>query len=268
MEKFFERLLFKRPILRDFAFISFLIFAGIVYLLALDDLLKSGSQIDNFVDLILSAIIASLFVYLAILPFLFLRRFLGKRRVNQSLEIKKVVKSSISDKPEIELPKDAILTRDENNPTKVSLSRLNKLAIGIGIAALISTIGIFFVNSNSSEPTYEPQATSSLPDFTWIPDGFNRSVYDDIAYKWMTSNQVNSSDKCYGDYCWGIYIVTRDGCSNGLYAEFTYENRQGVQLGYSNDSVGSVSEGTTAQLMFNIFNSNVHTGKISEISCY
>jgi hypothetical protein len=163
-----------------------------------------------------------------------------------------------------------------NEPSK-RFTRVNNIIIGFGILLVIAVIvgvatGFNTVNKAKPNDAVNPAQQTSTPTPTvennsWIPNGYI-NLKDGFAIKWMTPAQDNASSECTGDHCWGAYLVSRDGCPSSLYVEFNYFNSQDVQLGYTNDSVGSVAPGTKVQVMFNTYESSARTGQISKISCY
>ena len=149
--------------------------------------------------------------------------------------------------------------------------------IGIGFLAFIllsSIIGLAGGESSSdlsseetNQTTTEPTSEPTVDEAPWYPADYTE-VQDGIAFKWFTRSQNNASDACTGDSCWGAYLIARDGCSSSLYAEITISDGQDVQIGYTNDSVGSVAPGTKVRLMFNSYEDSAQTARLAKISCY
>lgn len=146
--------------------------------------------------------------------------------------------------------------------------------IGIGFAAFfVLTIILGAIGSGSSDSSSSSSGTTVAADeevvdtAPWFPEGYTE-VQDGIAFKWMTVAEDNASDACTGDHCWGAYVISRDGCPDSLYAEITISDRQDVQIGYTNDSVGSVEPGKKVRLMFNSYEASASTANLSKVSCY
>lgn len=109
----------------------------------------------------------------------------------------------------------------------------------------------------------EPRATTGVTSWD-IPAGFERAVADpDIAYRWM------ENPTCLLDSCWGLEVVAREGCPGGLYIELTTLTPDGTVVGFTNDSVGSVSYGGKARMVFDNVDRDQGATKarVDEISC-
>ena len=74
---------------------------------------------------------------------------------------------------------------------------------------------------------------------------------DDLSYKWIPNNRCGYSS----GRCWGIRVMSKNGCPNGLYAEVNIVNGNEV-VDYANDSLGSLSPGYVAKLDFFTFREN------------
>ena len=104
-------------------------------------------------------------------------------------------------------------------------------------------------------------------DTSWIPEGYNAYISDDnIAWKW--ADAVGGGYDCeYGDACWALLVITRDGCPNGMYAELAIFDRNDIQIDYTNDLTTYVSPKQKVRLGFDTFNDNARTASIAEINC-
>jgi hypothetical protein len=104
-------------------------------------------------------------------------------------------------------------------------------------------------------------------DTSWIPSDFNSySGNDNIAWKW--ADAVGGGYDCeYGDSCWALLVITRDGCPNGMYAELAIFDRNDIQIDYANDLTTYVSPKQKVRLGFDTFNDNARTASVAEINC-
>lgn len=160
-------------------------------------------------------------------------------------------------------------------PAKKKMGLAKKIGIGfVGFIVFCFILGFLggSTSSDTSSTASSGSTTTASSDTTvdespWYPTGYSE-VQDGIAWKWMTVAEDNASDACTGDHCWGAYVIARDGCPSSLYAEITLLDGQDVQLGYTNDTVGSVSPGTKARLMFNTYESSAKQAQLAKVSCY
>lgn len=98
----------------------------------------------------------------------------------------------------------------------------------------------------------------------WYPKGY--SQYDSTtAVKWLKGSQF----KCdyYDSTCWGLGVISSEGCPSGLYVAINIEDSSGSVVDWSNDTVPSLAPGKSAKLVFNTFGS-ASTASISEVKCY
>jgi hypothetical protein len=106
-------------------------------------------------------------------------------------------------------------------------------------------------------------ATAPNEASTWPPRGYTH-IGDNVAFAWIRNNGCG-----YGTgECWGIHVVTRDGCPNGLYAEANIVNGSEV-VDYTNDTLGSLSPGQVAKLDFHTFRENPSLdAELTKLDCY
>lgn len=98
----------------------------------------------------------------------------------------------------------------------------------------------------------------------WYPKGY--SAYSgDIAWRWLEGKEYRCS---YGDNCWGISIIAKNGCPTSVYAKITILNGNGANIGYTNDLTSGLSSGQEARLVFEDFTPGAASARLSEISCY
>jgi len=135
----------------------------------------------------------------------------------------------------------------------------------LGVVLILLLIGQFTGgknsdNSNSSVGTKTSDSTGSAA--SWVPNDFD-SWDSEVAYKWVDNPTCNSYSVCAA-----IQVVSKRDCPNNLYAELILQDKNYVQYSYTNDSQGSLSEGSIAELTFN-FESDPRFAhfKLSKISC-
>lgn len=98
----------------------------------------------------------------------------------------------------------------------------------------------------------------------WYPKDFS-TYSEEIAYRWLNPSEFNCS---YGDRCWGMLIIAKNGCPSSLYAEITILDSGGSNIGFTNDTTSGLSSGQQAKLIFEDFTPGANTARLSEISCY
>jgi hypothetical protein len=114
-----------------------------------------------------------------------------------------------------------------------------------------------FSSSDSSN------STSGAISTNWIPKDFE-SWNSDIAYKWVENPTCEQDSVCAA-----IQVVANRDCLNNLYGELLLQDKNLVQYDYTNDSQGSLTRGSTAELTFNFpADARFAHFKISKISCH
>ena len=138
------------------------------------------------------------------------------------------------------------------------------------IAIIFVAIVGAFVNSQSDEKTdiksNNVQQTQVIVDDAWIPANFDSWYEDkDVAYRWLEGNEFDCG---YGDACWGMMIISKKGCPNSLYAELSILDKNGVQIGYTNDSLSSALPLQKSKMIFRTYEDDAETARITKIRCY
>jgi hypothetical protein len=74
--------------------------------------------------------------------------------------------------------------------------------------------------------------------------------------------------RCDYGSCFGITVTPlSQSCPNGLYAEINLINADGVVVDYSNDLVGSLGQGQTAELTFQVSDDATKKAQLTKIDC-
>lgn len=124
--------------------------------------------------------------------------------------------------------------------------------------------GFFGSSTGSGAPEYSraPAAPAWQP-----PAGFALAPGDpSVALRWMERSEFDCTYS--SGSCWGIEAVAHDGCSSNLYIELSLQDASGTAIGMTNDTVGSVSPGQRAKLVFDTFEGAATKARISDVSCY
>ncbi len=100
----------------------------------------------------------------------------------------------------------------------------------------------------------------------WYSEGFE-AFNSEIAIRYLSTNEY-SCDFSFGN-CASIDVITKFGCSDGLYAESNLMNNAGVVVDWSNDTLPYLAPNQIANLKF-AYGISVSGGKfeVTEINCY
>jgi hypothetical protein len=120
--------------------------------------------------------------------------------------------------------------------------------------------------TSSSSGTSSSTGSTEVYDDSWIPTDFSGYPEDDnVAWRWATRSETKCTYS--SGSCWAVMVITRDGCTSGIYAEISIFDRAGVQIDYTNDSTSRVLPNTKVKLTFDTLNDEADKAQISEISC-
>ena len=130
----------------------------------------------------------------------------------------------------------------------------------------------YWCPSNPKIPAFSSEcgndsANSAAPtDTSWLPSNFDVwSADPNVAWRWLKANEYACE---YGDGCWGMMLIAKSGCPSGLYVELSLLDKNDVQVGYTNETVGSALPMQKTRMIFNSFEESAESGRISKISCY
>ena len=149
------------------------------------------------------------------------------------------------------------------------LKNQKRFKIGGGIFGLLVVLSVIGSFTNSSNTSYiAPVATTPSVDTSWITGDF--VAWEDGSNLAYSTDSVSESECGYGA-CLGITVASKNGCPNSLYAEIELLDKNDVKIGYSNDSIGSLSPASKAKMVFHIQDSELMQSKmwnVTKISCY
>jgi hypothetical protein len=137
----------------------------------------------------------------------------------------------------------------------------------VAIAVLVFCIWAYSSGStttNNSATSTSPETEENLTN--WITSGFN-SWSDDpnVSWRWLENEEYECD---YDRACIGIMVIARSGCDSSLYAEVSILDKSKVQIGYTNDTLSSALPMEESKLIFNTYEENADTFRLSKISCY
>ncbi len=139
--------------------------------------------------------------------------------------------------------------------------------IFVGFAILFIFIWAYNIGSTSSNNSMSSPSPATNEDLTnWIPSGFNSWPDDsNVSWRWLEDKEY----KCdRGNACSGVMIIAKDGCKNSLYAEVSLIDKNGVQIGYTNDTLSSALSMQENKMIFSSYEKEASEVRLAKISCY
>ena len=160
-------------------------------------------------------------------------------------------------------------SRNEEDIIREYKSRKKEKRRNILVGIVILFICIWAYNSGSTTPNNSATSPYSAieEDLTnWIPSGFNSWPDDpNVSWRWLDDKEYRCDR---GDACSGVMIVAKDGCKNSLYAEISLLDKNGVQIGYTNDTLSSALSMQENKMIFNTYEKGASEVRLAKISCY
>jgi hypothetical protein len=145
-------------------------------------------------------------------------------------------------------------------------STLTVLVIAVILIGIISSQSGSQDDWNSKKEEISSNIQESTAEDSWIPTGYSLwSKNPPIAIKVLSPN---SYDCGYYDRCFGIMIISKDGCPNNLYGEVQLLNKSGVQIGYTNEVLSSSLPLQKSKMIFGTYERDTYQFQVSKISCY
>lgn len=129
----------------------------------------------------------------------------------------------------------------------------------IGIGALMQIGG-----EAPKKPSPAQQSESEEDKNAWIPSGF-QAWNSIIAWRWGSQGE---GPGCIGEQtCFRVEVVPRLGCGS-LYVSATLLDKDGQNIGYTNDATQGVRAGEVAIMTLGTYEKAMDSMRIAEINCY
>jgi len=151
----------------------------------------------------------------------------------------------------------------------------NSLIIVSIVSIVLVYLTYYFLGGGSSNlnsiSSVNGSTNQTSTDTSWIPGGY--SAWEDgsnLAYA-DAPDHTGSQAQCGYKFCFGIYVVSKNGCKNSLYGEIDLIDKTATKIGFSNANLGSLSPGTKGLLIFSVTGGELEqmvTWFVSKISCY
>lgn len=168
------------------------------------------------------------------------------------------------------------LTPESNSGQTVSKRSLI-IALSVVLTLIVVGVGGYTIHSNNVKAEKEAiraelalkayqeelEAERIRNDVTWVPDGYYAWDEDkSVAWKWINGADVDCSDCTY----WTVEVVSKNGCSDGLYGEINIEKND-VVVGYANDTLNYLGPLQTGRLTFIEYPYDNLQGSVTELNC-
>jgi len=151
------------------------------------------------------------------------------------------------------------------------------IALVVVLSLLVVGVGGYTIHSNNVKAEKEAiraelaliayqeelEAERIRNDVTWVPDGYYAWPDDkSIAYKWIS----NAGNDCYSCRYWTMEVVSKYGCSDGVYGEMNIE-KNGVVVGFTNDTINYLGPFQAGRLSFETYIEGSITADPTELKC-
>ena len=151
------------------------------------------------------------------------------------------------------------------------------IALVVVLSLLVVGVGGYTIHSNNVKAEKEAiraelalkayqeelEAERIRNDVTWVPSGYFAWTDDkSVAYKWIS----NAGNDCYDCRYWTLEVISKYGCSDGLYGEMNIE-KNGVVVSYANDTINYLGAFQAGRLSFEHYGEGSHTGELTKLNC-
>ena len=151
------------------------------------------------------------------------------------------------------------------------------IALSVVLTLIVVGVGGYTIHSNNVKAEKEAiraelalkayqeelEAERIRNDVTWVPDGYYAWTDDkSVAYKWIEG----AGNDCYDCRYWTLEVISKYGCSDGLYGEMNIE-KNGIVVSYSNDTLNYLGPYQAGRLSFETYIDGSITGDLTELNC-
>lgn len=129
----------------------------------------------------------------------------------------------------------------------------------------IAFAGLAMAGCGSASVATPTSTTTAATAPNWPPAGMNAGA-DGVAWEWTAHDEFKC--KSYQDGCYGITVVSRDGCPSGVYIELAIMS-DGVAVGKANEITAGLAPGGKAQAVLSPPGGapSTATGKLTKLNC-
>jgi hypothetical protein len=151
------------------------------------------------------------------------------------------------------------------------------IVLAVVLSLLVVGVGGYTIHSNNVKAEKEAiraelalkayqeeqEAERIRNDVTWVPDGYYAWAEDkSIAWKWIKGADFD----CYDCTYWTVEVISKYGCSDGVYGEINLE-RNGVVVGYANDTLNYLGPFQAGRMTFVEYPYSSLNGDLTELNC-
>ena len=103
----------------------------------------------------------------------------------------------------------------------------------------------------------------------WVPDGYDISFQGTQVIEGFAQKFLKSGFQCASgsEGCWGVSVIAKEGCPNGIFGYMFYTDSSGDQLPEVMETTGRAQAMQKMTLVFNIYNTGVKSGRIWKVGC-
>jgi hypothetical protein len=167
-----------------------------------------------------------------------------------------------------EMPENEMAPSPKKSPSKFIWIILIFIIVGIvasvaGKGSSSNTANTAF--SGSSNVTANQSDTPTpVPTAKWYPNAYHE-FSDGIAWRWATNSETTC--RYSTGSCWSVMVISRDGCTSGIYAELAILDSAKVQIDFTNDTSTNVPPMQKVKLTFDTFNDAAKSARLSTLNC-
>lgn len=120
------------------------------------------------------------------------------------------------------------------------------------------------------EQSPEAQEQKEAEAKEWVPDGYNVSYQGTQVIEGFANKFLDSGYQCASGStgCFGVSVISRDGCPSGIFGYMFYTDSSGNQLPEVMETTGRAQAMQPMTLVFNVYDNDIENGRIWKVGCY
>jgi hypothetical protein len=121
----------------------------------------------------------------------------------------------------------------------------------------------------ASEQSPEAQEQKEAEAKEWVPDGYDVSYQGTQVIEGFADKFLDSGYQCASGSrgCFGVSVISRDGCPSGIFGYMFYTDSSGNQLPEVMETTGRAQAMQPMTLVFNVYDNDIKNGRIWKVGC-
>ena len=138
--------------------------------------------------------------------------------------------------------------------------------VGSGLASVAILLLAGCVSTGSPQSTPPPSSPNPSPAPS-LPAGFTDAGVG-VALRWLDPAADDWRDCTFSGYCYWLEVYAYEDCPSSVYVEANLLNAEGRVVGWTNDSLGVLSNGQYGYIELRDSTDDGEQIEITDVTCY